>query len=339
MTWWLAHNYEQKLPYLKARMELTRAVRRFFDTQNFWEVETPILQVTPVMDMHIHGFKTDMKDINLNYERDLYLHTSPEFAMKKMMVAGMEKLYQICHVFRNGEGGRLHSAEFTMIEWYRTNAGYRDIMADCEGLLKACAKDLGISHYRHKDIECDPFGAWDYISVAGAFIKYADINLDDHLEDRDSFMMALKDKGIRTADDDAWDDLFFRVMAEYIEPHLGMKTPCILYDYPVSMAALSRKKQEDARYAERFELYVCGIELANAFGELTDAVEQRTRFVEEMKAKKERYGESYPLDEDFLKALEHGMPESGGIAFGIDRLAMVASGADDIDQVLWAGKP
>jgi lysyl-tRNA synthetase class 2 len=141
------------------------------------------------------------------------------------------------------------------------------------------------------------------------------------------------------AEDDSWEDLFFRVMAEKIEPHLGIGTPCILYDYPVSMASLSRKKPEDPRFAERFELYVCGLELANAFGELTDPVEQRARFEAEMALKNELYGEAYPIDEEFLQALEFGLPESGGIALGIDRLAMLASGADDIAQVLWSGRP
>lgn len=339
MKWFLPHEFEKKKPYLSARMAMIKAVRAFFDNQSFMEVETPILQVCPVMDTHIHAFRTDVLGPDLTKERELYLHTSPEFAMKKLMVAGVPHLYQICHVFRNGESTRLHSPEFTMIEWYRAAAGYEDIMDDCETLLRAVAKALGITHYRHKDAACDPFAAWQKISVSEAFMHYAGIDLPALLEDRDGFSAAIAAAGIRVAADDRWDDLFFRVMAEKIEPFLGMDVPCIIYDYPVSLASLSRKKPSDPRFAERFELYVCGIELANAFGELTDAAEQRTRFHEEMALKNRLYGEQYPVDEEFLDALEHGLPESGGIALGLDRLAMLATGADHIDQVLWAGKP
>lgn len=320
-------------------MRLNKAIRAFFDNQGFWEVETPILQVCPVMDTHIHAFQTDLKGVDLQKERELYLHTSPEFAMKKLMVAGLPKIYQMAHVFRNGEGSRLHSPEFTLLEWYRADSGYEDIMDDCEDLLRYVAEDLKIKTYRGGSKSCDPFKDWKRISVAGAFEEYAGIDLAAHLEDTEGFSAAIAAKGIRVAEGDRWDDLFFRVMAEKIEPFLGADVPCILRDYPVSMASLSRRKPSDPRFAERFEMYVCGVELCNAFGELTDAAEQRKRFKEEMDIKQELYGERYPVDEDFLKALEHGLPESGGNALGVDRLAMLATGAEDIEQVLWAGKP
>lgn len=344
MTWWQPYNFEQKKPYLETRMKLIRAVRAHFDAQGFFEVETPILQVSPVMDTHIHAFKSEIMGTDLKHDRDLYLHTSPEFAMKKLMVAGIENMYQICHVFRNGESSTRHSAEFTMIEWYRASnnrrsAGYRDIMDDCIALLRDCAERLGIKTYKHKTHSADPFKKWEIISVVEAFDKYAGLDLVRYLDDRDGFAAAVAEQGLRTKAQDRWDDLFFTVMDAKIEPHLGMGVPCILYDYPASMASLSRKKPDDPRFAERFELYVCGLELANAFGELTDAQEQRTRFAEEMALKNKLYGEQYPIDEDFLKALEHGLPESGGIALGVDRFAMLASGADNIDQVLWCGKP
>ena len=350
MSWWLPHNFEQQRPYLEARSRLIKAVRTHFDGQGFYEVETPILQVSPVMDTHIHAFKTEVLGTDLKAERDLYLHTSPEFAMKKLMVAGIEKMYQICHVFRNGESSSRHSCEFTMIEWYRANAGYRDIMDDCVELLRNCAKTLDIKEYRYKGHSADPFAEWQIISVVEAFEEYAGIDLGRYLPPHNppsleggnclkKFAKAAKAAGIRVTPEDRWDDIFFAVMDAKIEPHLGMGAPCILYDYPASMASLSRKKPEDPRFAERFELYVCGLELANAFGELTDAAEQRERFIEEMALKNELYGEQYPIDEDFLAALEHGLPESGGIALGIDRLAMLATGAEDINQVLWCGKP
>ncbi len=316
-------------------MYLIRAIRRFFDERGFMEVETSILQVCPTMELHTHGFKTQLKGVDLKPIGDLYLHASPEFEMKKLLVAGLPKIYQICKTFRNAEETVLHSHEFTMIEWYRTDTDYDAMMDDCQELLQSCAQSLNITHYKHKDNICDPFRPWQRISVADAFKTYANIDLGECLDDTELFQIAIQEQGIRTAQDDCWDDLFFRVMAEKIEPYLGMDVPCILYDYPASMASLSRKKPSDPRYAERFELFVCGVELANAFSELTDAKEQRARFEHEMDAKQKMYGHRYPIDEDFLAALEHGMARASGIALGIDRLAMLSCGADDIKDVLW----
>ncbi len=325
-------------------MRLIKAVRAHFDEQGFWEVETPILQVSPVMDTHIHAFKTEILGTDLAHDRDLYLHTSPEFAMKKLMVAGIPKMYQVCHVFRNGEASSRHSAEFTMIEWYRaakdgTGGSYRDIMNDCINLLRYIAEKLEIKELTYGAYTVDPFLEWSIITVTEAFDKYCKIDLENCLEDRGGFAVAATAQGVRVSDDDSWEDIFFAVMDAKIEPHLGVRVPTILIDYPASMASLSRKKPEDPRFAERFELYVCGLELANAFGELTDAAEQRKRFDQEMALKQKLYGEQYPIDEEFLAALEYGLPESGGIALGIDRLAMLVSGAETIDQVLWCGKP
>lgn len=319
---------------------MIRAVRGFFDGQGFYAVETPALQVMPAADMHIHGFRTEYFGADLRPQRKFYLHTSPEFAMKKLLVAGCEKIYQICNVFRNGESTRLHSPEFALLEWYRAGADYRDIMDDCVHLLRHVAAALKIDHFQTaQGQKADPYKEWQFISVAEAFAQYAGLELDRYLEDKAAFAAAIAEAGIRVAPDDAWDDLFFRVMAEKIEPYLGFGAPTILYNYPSSMASLSRKSPENSRYAERFELYVCGIELANAFSELTDTKEQRARFTQEMLDKQALYGFSYPLDEDFLAALECGLPESGGIALGLDRLAMLCCGAERIDDVLWTGKP
>jgi lysyl-tRNA synthetase class 2 len=337
--WWQTHKFNEKRPFLKARQGVMASVRGFFDAAGFDAVETPILQVCPVMDAHIRAFGTDLRGVDGAVSRRMYLHTSPEFAMKKLMVAGVEKLYQICPVFRNAEGSPRHSPEFTILEWYRAKADYTDIMSDCEDLLRHVARALNISIYRFKDHVCDPFAAWERLSVADAFQTYAGIDLSAVLEDTESFRSHVRGIGLRAADDDGWDDLFFRVMDAKIEPHLGMGRPTILHDYPVSMASLSRRKASDPRYAERFELYVCGIELANAFSELTDSAEQRTRFQMEMDIKERLYGERYPVDEDFIQALEQGLPESGGIALGLDRLVMLATAASDIDQVLWCGRP
>ncbi len=382
--WWHPGTYGAKIPYLLARRDLVRAVRGYFDGEGFLEVETPALQVSPGMEPHIHAFKTALLNPERDRETTFYLHTSPEFAMKKLLVAGLPKIYQICHVYRNAEGSRLHSPEFSMIEWYRANAGYRDIMDDCVRLLRAVADALNIDVYRRGASAADPFGQWEYTSVCDAFERYAGFSLlpfiesspsrsrEGELEEEgglDSRIVkesppplipppedgrgemrgeersvgALRSKvqslGLHTAADDSFEDLVMRVLGEVIEPKLGQGRPTILYDYPVSMAALSRPKPEDPRFAERFELYVCGVELANAFGELTDAEIQRRRFEADMALKEKIYGERWPVDEDFLAALEFGMPESGGIALGIDRLVMLATGADSIEQVLWIPSP
>jgi lysyl-tRNA synthetase class 2 len=337
--WWHPENFKVQRPYLEARAAILREIRAFFDAQGFTEVETPILQTCPVIDAHIRAFATDLRGVDGEVARKLYLHTSPEFAMKKLMVAGMERIYQICHVFRNAEDSKRHSPEFTMIEWYRANADYNAIMEDCVGLLRAVAYAAGIKKYVYKQYGCDPFDDFERITVREAFVHYAGFDIADYLEDTDGLREKVRDIGLRAADDDRWDDLFFRVMDAKIEPHLGMMKPTFLCDYPIAMASLSRPKKDDPRFAERFELYVCGIELANAFSELTDAAEQCKRYDIEMDIKESLYGERYPLDEDFIAALEHGLPESGGIALGMDRLIMLATGASTIDRILWCGKP
>ena len=336
MTWWLPHRFEEKRDHLLARARMMQAIRRFFDAQGFLEVQTPALQVCPTMDMHIHAFETLLVDHDFSPRQTFFLHTSPELDMKKLLVAGLPRIYQICPVFRNAEISRLHSPEFTLLEWYRAGADYQGIMADCEALLRVVAQDLGIAHYQRGDVLCDPFAVWERLSVVRAFKEYADIELCNYLEDTQSFAQEVERQGIRVAQDDRWDDLFFRVMAQKIEPHLGARVPTILYDYPASMAALSRPSPQDPRFAERFELYVCGVELANAFSELTDVDLQRQRFMVEMQEKQKLYGITYPADEEFFRALEYGLPESGGIALGLDRLIMLARGAARVQDVQWA---
>lgn len=334
-NWWHPTQFSQKKPNLAVRCAIMKAIRGYFDAQGFEVVETPILQVCPVMDAHIHAFRTELKGVDLSVQSTPYLHTSPEFDMKKLLVAGMEKIYQICPVFRNAEGSKRHRCEFTLVEWYRTKADYTHIMKDCEGLIRACMAATDTTTMKFKEHECDPFIEWERLSVVDAFDKYAGLDLVAMLDDKTVFRQAVKDLGLHTAEDDGWDDLFFRVMDAKIEPFLGMTAPTFLYDYPIAMASLSKPKENDPRFAERFELYVCGIELANAFSELTDAKEQLRRYHLEMDEKERLYGERYPLDEEFIAALEHGLPESGGIALGVDRLVMLVCGADDIQDVIW----
>ncbi|MFP4098580.1 MAG: EF-P lysine aminoacylase EpmA [Alphaproteobacteria bacterium] len=335
MNWWLPHNFEQKRFKLEQRAIVFKALRQFFDQRDFTEVQTPALQVCPVMDAHIHAFQTQCMDVGRSRGQEMYLHTSPEFDMKKLLAAGMERIYQICPVYRNAEGSALHSPEFTLLEWYRVGVDYSVLMNDCESLLQEIARSVEVDSYVYKGVSCDPFQPIERICVVDAFKRYADLDLEACLDDREMFARYASEADVRVSAQDRWDDIFHAVMAAHIEPHLGRGVPCVLYDYPVSMAALSRRREDDPRFAERFELYVCGIELANAFSELTDANEQRRRYEGEMATKKALYGEIYPADEQFFEALEY-MPESAGIALGVDRLVMLATGAQNIDDVLWA---
>jgi elongation factor P--(R)-beta-lysine ligase len=335
MSWWHPERLAERRAALEARARIAASIRRFFTERGFAEVETPALQVSPGLEPHLVAFTTEL--IEPGEGRAVrHLHTSPEFAMKKLLVAGVPRLFQLARVFRNGERSRLHHPEFTMLEWYRAGASYRDLMADCEALLTGVAP-----RYTWEGREADPSAPWSHVSVAEAFERWAGIDLlATAPEPRDPSLPLLADAarpiGIAPHEGDAWEDLFFRIFLERIEPHLGIGVPTVLYDYPISMAALARPKPGDPRLAERFELYVCGVELANAFGELTDAAEQRRRFARDRAAKEARYGFSYPIDEAFLAALAYGMPASAGIALGFDRLVMLAVGASRIEDVLWA---
>ena len=346
--WWTPEDFAARMPVLRARMRITRAVRTFFHERGFAEVETPVLQVSPGLEPHLIAFETELREPFRDGARSrLYLHTSPEFAMKKLLVAGVGNLFQIARTFRNGERSATHHPEFAMLEWYRANAGYRDLMEDCEALLRACleagaaAGPDGGRHFVRGDRACDPFAPWHYLSVAEAFDRHADIDLlatapDPARPDAAPLAAEAGRIGIWTTPDDSWEDVFFRIFLARIEPKLGIGAPTVLYDYPMAMAALSRQNESDPRLAERFELFVCGLELANGYGELTDAAEQRRRFEADMERKQALVGYHYPIDEDFMAALAHGLPECAGIALGLDRLVMLATGAAAIDDVLWA---
>ena len=333
--WWKPEIYAARKPYLAVRMALIRAVRGFFESRDYWEVETPALQVSPCMDARIRAFATQLTSVDRQSVQIMHLHTSPEIAMKKLLVAGLPKIFQLCRVFRNAEGASTHEPEFTMLEWYATGMDYRALMQECVDFVRYCAKELKIDEFKWRGRESDPFAEWEIISVADAFKKYADIDLAAVLGDYDAFAAEAERVGIKPHDGDGWDDLFFRVFLEKIEKKLGSPAPTIIYDYPASMASLSRINPDDPRYCERFEIYICGLELANAFGELTDPAEQRQRFIDENKTREADHGDTYPVDTEFLDALEYGMPEASGIALGIDRLAMIFSGADNIEQVIW----
>lgn len=313
------------------RNALTRSTRAWFEARDFVEVDTASLQVSPGNEAHLHAFSADLIGPDGASAR-LYLRTSPEFACKKLLAAGEERIFDFARVWRNRERGPLHAPEFTLLEWYRTGEPYEVLMTDCAELLAMAAQVAGSASFEFRGKTCDPCAPPERLTVAQAFERFCGI--DPLPPDRDALADAARAAGIRIAEDDTWSDIFSRVMVERIEPRLGAPRPTILCEYPISEAALARAKPGDWRVAERFELYVCGVELANAFAELTDPAEQRRRFEAEMDEKTRIYGERYPVDEDFLAALAH-MPPACGAALGFDRLAMLATGATHIDQVQW----
>lgn len=305
------------------------AIRVHFEAQGFVQVTCGALQVSPGNEAHLHAFSTEW--VRPDGEREQrYLHTSPEFACKKLLAAGEKRIFDFAQVYRNRERTALHAPEFTMLEWYRAQESYETIMADAIAILRL----TGTKRFSYRGIESDPFADPEYLTVAEAFARYAGLDLLAALDDRGGFAAMAMKVGVRVADDDSWSDIFSRVLAERIEPWLGQDRPTLFYEYPACEAALARLSSKDKRIAERFELYVCGVELVNGFGELVDATEQRDRLIEEMNLKEKLYGERYPLDEDFLTALAH-MPPASGAALGFDRLVMLATGATSIDQVIW----
>ena len=337
--WWTPDVHADRRPFLMARNRIQAALRGWFAARDFVEVDTATLQISPGNEAHLHAFRTAVLD-HAGAETPLYLHTSPEFACKKLLAAGERRIACFAHVYRNRERGPLHHPEFTMLEWYRAGEPYTTLMDDCAGLLRLAAETAGAPLLRFRDGTCDPALEPERLTVAEAFTRFAGIDLlasiaSDGSTDRDRLADSLRHAGLRVAADDTWADLFSRVLVEKVEPRLGFGRATILCEYPVAEAALARPAPHDRRVAERFELYACGVELANAFGELTDAAEQRRRFELEMVEKARVYGETYPLDEDFLSALTI-MPEASGIALGFDRLVMLSAGASRIDQVLWA---
>src|ERR1700749_795978 len=325
--WWSAARHADKRPFLMARSAITRAVRAWFDEQGFVEVETAILQVSPGNETHLHAPRTELQGAD-GSRVIRYLRTSPEFAAKKLLAAGEPKIFEFARVFRDRERGDLHLPEFTMLEWYRANAGYDAVIADSVVVVAHAAQATGIGHFSFRGKIADPFAEPELLTVAAAFERFAGIDLLATVAggegDRAALAAAAAER-VRIANDDTWSDIFSKVLVEHVEPHLGQGRLTLLFEYPAPEAALARTKLSDPRVADRFEVYACGVELANGFGELTDAVEQRRRFAAAMEEKARRYGERYPLDEEFLAAVGE-MPDASGVALGFDRLVMLASG-------------
>ena len=335
-SWWSAGRYADVKPFLQARNAITRAVRAWFDEQGFTEVETAILQVSPGNETHLHAPRTELTAAD-GARSTRYVRTSPEFSCKKLLAAGEKKIFEFARVFRDRERGRLHLPEFTMLEWYRANEPYDAVMADGIVLIAHSAQSTGIGQFSYRGRTADPFAEPEMLTVGRAFERFVGIDLlatIDGGEGNRAKLAAAAQSKTRISTDDTWSDIFSKILVEYIEPHLGQGRLTVLYEYPLPEAALARPSQIDARVAERFEIYACGVELANGFGELTDTAEQRRRFTLAMDEKQRRYGERYALDEDVLAAVAR-MPAASGVALGFDRLVMLAGGAASVDQVVW----
>lgn len=362
---WSVARLQKDAPFLAYRARIKKEIANFFEGRDFLEVETPALQISPGLEPHLGAFKTlhmpagaafgetQTNLIGKVLGQTLYLHTSPEFAMKKLLAGGLERIWQLCKTYRNGEGSSTHHPEFTMLEWYRANPDpspenadrlVQDLKLDLMGLIRRIASLTPNDKFTYQSLSCDPFEDWQIITVAEAFMQYAGLDLDFLIganplaPSSKNIAQAAKDLKIKTNKDDRFEDIFFSIFDQLIEPKLGFPVPSLLVDYPLSMAALARPKTDNPRLAERFEFYICGLELANGFGELNDPVEQRRRFNQDQDLKQALYQCRYPIDEAFLTALKQ-MPPAAGIALGVDRLIMLASGAKDIKQTLWSYVP
>jgi lysyl-tRNA synthetase class 2 len=327
---WHPDALADRLPFLRRRALLTRAVRAFFDSRGYAEVETPCAVPAPGEEVHLAAVRT-RRTAPDGASRDLWLHTSPEFAMKRLVVAGAGPIWQLARVWRDGEASDTHAPEFTMLEWYRPGASMASLMDEIEALLRAVLPPVVACRGVATDL-----AEFERLTMADAFARFAGADLLGTAGDAAGLAASA---GARLRAGETWEDLFFRLLLERIEPRVGRDRPTFLTHWPAAQAALARRDPADPRVAERFELHVCGLELANAFVELTDAAEQRARFVEDRARRHAASGPDWPLDEDFLAALEHGMPECAGVALGFDRLSMIASGAGRIGQTLWLGDP
>jgi lysyl-tRNA synthetase class 2 len=306
---------------LRERSILNRTIRAFFDARQFIEIEAPILVPSPGLELHLDAFAVENR----------YLITSPEYQMKRLLAGGMERIYSLGKVFRRKEAGAHHNPEFTMLEWYRANASWTEVADDTEALVWQCARSVDAVRVGRCALE----PPWPRLSVADACERWGRVRIYGD-EDVATLRARVKAAGWRVPDDRTgadWSDVFFGFFLDAVEPHLGQDEPTLVYDWPQPLCALARHKPEDPRVVERFEVYAAGLELCNAFGELTDAVEQRRRLESDLAERRRRALPEYPIDEKFLAALA-AMPPSAGIALGVDRLAMLLLGASQIRDVL-----
>jgi elongation factor P--(R)-beta-lysine ligase len=333
--WFSPGRHADRRAFLLARNRIIAAMRAWFAERDFLEADCAALAVSPGNEAHLHAFATELIQPDGTTERR-YLHTSPEFAAKKLLAAGETRIFNLGHVWRNRERTPTHSPEFTMLEWYRAREDYEVIIADTLALVQLAARMAGTRLFRWRDREADPFASPQWLTVNDAFKAHAGVDLLSTIRpDGTSDGEALgRLSPVAFGPGESWSDIFSRILSEKVEPNLGNGRVTVLYEYPAVEAALARCSARDPRVAERFEIYACGVELANGFGELIDPEEQRRRFVAEMDVKEQVYGERYPIDEELLAALAM-MPPASGVALGLDRLIMLAAGATHIDQVMW----
>ena len=331
---WHPEAFAARLPFLERRAKLTAETRAFFTERGYREVETPALVPAPGAEVHLRAFVTRYEaHLGQGASRDLWLRTSPELALKRLLVAGAGPVFELARVWRNGETSPRHAPEFTMLEWYRPGLGFDGLMAETEDYVRAVAPQI----VAHGAVTTDLSLPFERITMAEAFDRWCH-GLDILATEGDAALLhaAAQAAGFTTRADEGWEDLFFRLLLERIEPNLGRGRATFLTHWPAPQAALARRDPADPRAALRFELFVAGLELANAFDELTDPAEQRARFIADTAERRRISGErGWEVDEDFLAALEHGMPAASGIALGFDRLAMLVAGARDIADVLW----
>ena len=325
---WHPDQFAARLPALRRRARLTQATRAFFDARGYLEVETPYAVPVPGEDVHLRAFRTERIAPD-GTRTPLWLHTSPEFAMKTLLVAGAGPIFQLARVWRNEEGSDTHAPEFTMLEWYRPGASMADLMDETQAFLRAVLPPV----VRCRDVQTS-LASFDRLSMADAFTRWVGADVLGTAGDAPALAAQA---GARLRDGECWEDLFFRLLLERVEPHLGRDHPTFLTHWPAEQAALARRDPSDPRAALRFELFVCGMELANAFEELTDAAEQRARFTADRARREALYGAGWGIDESLLASLAFGMPDSSGIALGFDRLVMIGTATDRIDQIIPLG--
>jgi len=328
------------------REKVIDAIRAYFKDQGFHEAEVPLLLPAPSTEPFLEVFQTELKD-DQGHTWQGFLPSSPEFALKKLLSAGSGSVFTITKSFRNGEGrSSRHNPEFTILEWYRTPGDYMDVARDFEGLMREINRtirklgDPGRQRARQSETlvyqgaKYSLNGPWERISVAEAFEKYAGIDTETMLDATKLKEMG-KRKGYQVEEKTTWEEIWNQIIANEIEPQLGTTGPTILYDYPVAQAALSKKKVSDPRFAERFEVFMAGLELGNCFSELTDWAEQERRCLADLAERKALGRTEFPMDTDFIEALKMGMPETGGIAVGVDRLVALFANTPDIADTMF----
>ncbi len=321
------HHIEKNKDLLEMRANIIRLIRKFFWLKNFIEIDSPSLVKLPGQEPYLSPMKLEIHN-ERGDNHPVYLHTSPEYAMKKSLAAGFENIFYLGKCFRDYESfGGLHSPEFTMLEWYRKDKDMESIMDDCESLFTHVVTGLS-NQINSKEY----YDTWERMHMKDIWKKYVAVDLDEYLN-KESLKELCREKGFQVEDDEAYEDLFYRIFLNLIEPHLGKDKPTIIHHYPAQMAALAKLDDNDSRYAERFEIYIKGVELANAFSELCDPIEQRKRLEEERLQRQKLGKEIYSIDEEFVQALEH-IDSAAGIALGVDRMVQVLTGCKDITDVI-----